>query len=112
MSEIIRPIAFFRSGDRVAFWLDTPRGWALFDEAASMPRALLAASIGVEDLSTGMDPDFLLLPFASTSLPLGTPNEKLAGCGPKMARECADAGVPVWDGPTSRTEEEALMFSE
>ena len=112
----LSPIAFFRADDRVAFWLDTPRGWELFNEAARAPRALLAASVAVAELSTSIEAvcasqlarlpggDYLVVPFDKTNLPLSYPNMALAGVHPSLLT----SEVPTWDGPTTRADEMAV----
>lgn len=110
----ISPVAFFRADDRVAFWLDTPEGWNLVEEAGRTPRPLIAASIFCSEL--GFDdpenPGVLVVPFDSTSLPLCTPNQKLAGCHPAFNALYGDENTPVWDGPTDRAAEAAQIFGE
>ena len=100
----LSPIAFFRADDRVALWLDTPRGWELFNEAARAPRALLAASVAVAELPTGAGGDYLVVPFDATNLPLSLPNMALAGVHPSLRAFAAS----TWDGPTTRADEMAM----
>lgn len=105
----IHPLAFFRSGDVVAVWLDTPEGWALIDKAAGMPRPLLAASVLCSELGPDdpVRPGVLIVPLLATSLPLCTPDEVLAGCDQRVRAMYGGGAVPVWDGPSSRAEEDA-----
>lgn len=110
----ITPIAFFRAGDVVAFWFDTPRGWALVDEAIRMPRAVLAASVVCAEpgLDSLWDPGVAVVPMLATSLPLCTPDEVFASCDARLRAMYGGGAVPVWDGPTSRAEEDAQFRDE
>ena len=98
-------LAFMKVDNRVILWANTDSGWAAFYQAASFSREQLAEA--VRKMPTTYDlQDVMVVPIEKTSLPDAIPQLKLAGCHPLLLLE-DDNPPPVWDGPTTREEEEA-----